>query len=156
MSIKKCKRLTHVHHAYIFELFLELQNLRGDAMITDASATRGTCNGEIVATDKNVGYSGIVLNMAWESEAGQAFLYFGYTFLTFGMRLSNARARYRWYEKIENFLSKNSRRPAFYSNANYQISWIIMKHTHPLDVIDCEDLIIERIEKSRQTFYRVA
>lgn len=42
-------------------------------------------NGKIVATDKNVGYSGIVLDMAWDSEAGQAFLYLAYTFLAFKM-----------------------------------------------------------------------
>lgn len=64
MYIKKCKRHTYVHRAYIFELFLGLQNIPDDAMITDVGATRGTCNGEIVATDKNVGYSGIVLDMA--------------------------------------------------------------------------------------------
>lgn len=71
-------------------------------LITDVSSgTWYVAAEKLSRKDNNVGYSGIVPDVAWESEAGQAFLYLAYTFLAFRMGLSNARGNFR--EKIETF-----------------------------------------------------
>lgn len=69
---------------------------------------RWNCRGQIRAS----GYSGIVLDVAWESEAGQVFLYLARTFLAFRMGLSNARAREAEARKSRPFINSHRAAPS--------------------------------------------
>lgn len=81
-------------------------------------------------------YSGIVLDVAWESEAGQVFLYLAHTFLAFRMGLSNARGT-------------ATRKLRLYQCTSRALQWIFFNNAN--NETRCNDSISWRLDKLKNS-----